>query len=256
MEIGEVFGLEGKVALVTGASRGIGRAVSITLASAGAKVILVSRDEQLLASLKGEIEGQGGEAHYRVASVADQGSMAELFAWVRDEFGQLDALVNNAGISPHYKLFHKTDLKDWDRILDVNLKGVFHCCYQAFPLLEAAEESAVVNVSSIGGLIGLPRVAVYTATKGAITTFTKTLAAEWVDFGIRVNAVCPGFVGTDMTSGIAQNQGLRDGVLSRIPMKRFGRPEEVANAVLFLASAASSYVTGHCLIVDGGWTAW
>ncbi len=256
MELDKLFNLEGKVALVTGASRGIGRAIAKVLARAGALVNMVSRKGDLLAQLQKEIWGEGGNSCYHVANVASRGEMEEVFKEVRERHGHLHILVNNAGVSPHYLPFHETAQKDWDKMLAVNLKGTFYASYLAFPLLKAAGRGAVVNVSSIGGLIGLPRVAVYTATKGALTTFTKTLAVEWAPCGIRVNALCPGFIETDMTSGISRNEGLREELMARIPLARFGRPEEVAYATLFMVSPAASYMTGHCLVVDGGWTSW
>ena len=256
MELDKLFNLEGKVALVTGASRGIGRAIAKVLAQAGALVNMVSRKGDLLAQLQKEIWGEGGNSCYHVANVASRGEMEEVFKEVRERHGHLHILVNNAGVSPHYLPFHETAQKDWDKMLAVNLKGTFYASYLAFPLLKAAGRGAVVNVSSIGGLIGLPRVAVYTATKGALTTFTKTLAVEWAPCGIRVNALCPGFIETDMTSGISRNEGLREELMARIPLARFGRPEEVAYATLFMVSPAASYMTGHCLVVDGGWTSW
>ncbi len=250
------FRLEGKVALVTGASRGIGKAISQVLADAGAQVVMVSRKEHHLERLRRGIEEHGGNAFYRPANVASQKDMVGLFQWVEKEFGKLHILVNNAGVSPHYLPFHQTGQKDWEKMLSVNLRGVFSCCHLAFPLLSAAGEASVVNVSSIGGIIGLPKIAVYTATKGALTTFTKALSAEWAPYGIRVNAICPGFIETDMTAGISGNEKLKNEMLCRIPMGRFGRPEEVAYATLFMVSPAASYITGHCMVVDGGWTAW
>jgi len=252
----DAFRLDQKVALVTGASRGIGRAISKALASAGAQVIMVSRKEHLLKELKQEIELDGGRGFCLPANVASEDELTEVFRRVEKEFGELHVLVNNAGVSPHYLPFHQTAQKDWDKMLTVNLRGVFSCCHLAFSLLKAAGNASVVNLSSIGGIIGLPKVAVYTATKGALTTFTKTLAAEWAPYGIRVNAICPGFIETDMTSGISGNERLREEVLYRIPMGRFGRPMEVAYATLFMVSPAASYMTGHCMVVDGGWTAW
>jgi len=220
MGVEDLFRLDGKVAMVTGASRGIGRAISRVLAHVGAKVVMVSRKEDLLAELREEIEDQGGEAFYRVANVADQAAMERVFQWVGEELGALHVLVNNAGVSPHYLPFHETAQRDWDKMLAVNLRGVFSCCHLAFPLLREAGDASVVNVSSIGGLIGLPRVAVYTATKGALTTFTKSLAAEWAPYGIRVNALCPGFIETDMTAGISSNERLKGELLARIPLAR------------------------------------
>ena len=256
MELHKAFSLEDRIALVTGASRGIGRAIAKALAQAGARVILVSRNEALLAQLQREIQEEGGEASYHAANVGSREEMERVYKEVEERYNRLHILVNNAGVSPHYRSFHKTSEGDWEKMLAVNLKGVFYSCYLAFPMLKAAGEAAVLNVSSIGGLIGLPRVAVYTATKGAITTFTKSLAVEWAPYSIRVNALCPGFIETDMTAGVSSKEELRNQLLARIPLGRFGQPEEVARAALFMVSPASSYVTGHCMVIDGGWTAW
>jgi len=256
VELDKAFNLEGRVALVTGAGRGIGRAIAKGLAQAGAGVVLVSRKEDLLAQLQREIQEEGGDASYHVANVILRAEMERVFREVGERYGHLHILVNNAGVSPHYLPFHETLEKDWEKMPAVNLKGVFYSCYLAFPLLKAGGGAAVLNVSSIGGLIGLPRVAVYTATKGAITTFTKSLAAEWAPYSIRVNALCPGFIETDMTAGVASQDELKNQLLARIPMGRFGQPKDVACAAFFMVSPASSYVTGHCMVVDGGWTAW
>ncbi|RMG59274.1 MAG: SDR family oxidoreductase [Deltaproteobacteria bacterium] len=249
-----LFRVDGRKALVTGASRGIGRAVALLLAGAGAEVILVSRDEEALRSLADGINSSGGKAHIAPGDVGNPESVESVFEKVGSITDTLDILVNNAGISPHYKSFEKSPEEDWDRMYAVNLRGVFLTTKKAFPYL-AKRGGSVINVSSIGGIIGLPRIAVYSATKGALTTFTKSLAWEWARHGIRVNAVCPGFVETEMTAGIREHDVLREQCLSRIPLGRFAKPEEIARVVLFLASPASSYVTGHLLIADGGWTA-
>ncbi len=249
--------LSERIAVVTGATRGIGRAIARRLAEAGAKVYAVGRNEALLEGLKEECLRDGlCEPCVLRCDVADPGDVKRLFERIRDAEGKLDILVNNAGVSPHFTSFVKSPEKDWDFMLDVNVKGMFYCCKGAFDLLKEGRNPAVVNISSIVGLVGMAKIAVYTATKGAMTTFTKSLAVEWAPFGIRVNAVCPGFITTDMTAGVMSLEGIRKQLEARIPMARFGSPKEVADAVLFLASPMASYITGHCLVVDGGWLAW
>ncbi len=247
--------LKGKIALVTGASRGIGRAISVELSKAGAHVILVSRTLSLLRETEEAISSSGGWAKALSADVASINDVSKVFNFIEREFGYLNILVNSAGISPHYTSFHKAPLEDWKEIINTNIFGTFNCCKLAFPLLSKCSSSSIINISSIGGVIGLPRVAIYTASKGAIVTFTKAISIEWAPYNIRVNAICPGFIETDMTKGLSSKSELKEQVISRIPMGRFGKPEEVAKAAVFLASDGASYITGHCLIIDGGWTA-
>ncbi len=250
----EQFRLDGRKALVTGASRGIGKAIVETLSDAGAEVFIVSRSAEQLEKIAAHLNARGGKVHPIPADLNERDSADKIFSRVGEMTDALDILVNNAGVSPHYKSFEKSPEEDWDFMLSVNLRSLMAVTKRAFPYL-AKRGGSVVNVSSIGGLIGLPKIAVYTATKGAISTFTKTLAVEWARFGIRVNAICPGFIETDMTAGISSHEKLKEQFLSRIPLRRFGKPEEVASAVLFLCTPASSYVTGHLLVADGGWTA-
>ena len=247
--------LKDRIAVVTGASRGIGKAIAIELAKVGAIVILVGRDIDSLDNVKKEISIWGRRCEVIKTDVSSIKQVEEMFEFIEGRFGKLHILVNAAGVSPHYTSFHKSPTEDWYKILNTNLIGIFHCCKYAFPLLCKSEDPAIVSVSSIGGVVGLPKVAVYSASKGAIVTFTKSLSIEWAPFNIRVNAVCPGFVETDMTRGLLSKQDLKGYIISKIPLKRIAKPSEIANAVLFLVSPASSYITGQCLIVDGGWTA-
>ena len=256
MKEGVCIDLKNKVALVTGASRGIGKATAEKLAEAGCHVVLFSRKTHLLEEVKNRIQSLGSKASVVIGNVGVKEDVERLFDFIENEIGKLDILINNAGISPHFCPFVNSPEKDWHRMIDVNLKGVFYCCYKAFELLKKGEDPAVVNVSSIAGLTGIANIAVYTATKGALTIFTKSLAVEWAPHGIRVNAICPGFISTDMTAGVEANERIREQLLARIPVRRFGKPEEVAQAVLFLVSPLASYITGHCLVVDGGWLAW
>lgn len=204
--------LTGKVALVTGASRGIGRAVAFTLARHGADVLVNSRKRD------------GAEA-------------AGTFA------PHLDILVLNAGISPVYAR------------AEAHRPGAFLCARALAPFLTARPGGRVLVMASIGGLVGLPRLAAYNATKGGLLQLTRTLALEWAQHGVRVNALAPGFIETDMTASLRDHPGLRRTLLQRVPMGRFGLPEEVAAAALFLVSDAAAYITGTVLTVDGGWTA-
>jgi len=216
--------LTGKVALVTGASRGIGRAVALAFARHGADVLVNSR------------KPEGAEA-------------AAAFA------PRLDILVLNAGVSPVYARAEAVSLEDWRAILDTNLTGAFLCARAFAPRLTARPGGRVLVMASIGALVGLPRLAAYNATKGGLLQLTRTLALEWARHGVTVNALAPGFIETDMTAGLLGHAALRATLLARIPLGRFGMPEDVAAAALFLVPDAAAYITGTVLTVDGGWTA-
>ncbi len=246
----------GKVAVVTGASRGIGRAIAEAFAESRAEVVLFSRNVALLEQVKDVIQGRGGKAYICEGDVSNKEHVDGLVKFVEERWGKLDVLVNNAGVSPHFKSFVKTEETDWEQMLNVNVKGMLYCCKGFFPLLKKGDHPSVINISSIVGIVGMARIAVYTATKGAMSVFTKSLAVEWAPHGVRVNAICPGFITTDMTAGVQSVEEIKRQILARIPMGRFGSPDEVAKAALFLASPMASYITGHCLVVDGGWLAW
>jgi gluconate 5-dehydrogenase len=246
------FNLEGQVALVTGASRGIGLAIADGLARQGARVILCGRRRD---SLEEACRTIAGDAAFEVADVAIEAEVEALAEAVRQRFGRLDILVNNAGIDPHYAALEKTDSADWDAILGTNLSGVFYCCKHLGGLMLPAKRGAIINISSIAGQSGLKRQVPYCASKGGVEQLTRALALDWAEHGIRVNAVGYGFIETDLTAGMTSHPHLAPRLLARTPMGRVGTLSEVAGAAIFLASPSASYVTGHTLMVDGGWAA-
>lgn len=247
---GDLFDLSGKVAVVTGAGRGIGRAIAGALAGAGARVVLVGRDAARLAQAAAEL---GGDARGIAANVADEAAVIGLRDAVLAEAGRIDVLVNNAGVNPIYAGIEKTSLADWQNIIDVNLSGVFLCCKYLGGAM--GEGGAIVNVSSVAGHVGLRRSVPYCASKGGVELMSKALALDWAKKGVRVNCLAPGYVDTDLTHGLITHDTLSAAYRDHIPMGRFGVPRDMAGAALFLASPASAYMTGQSLIVDGGWTA-
>ena len=253
----ELFDLTGKTALVTGGGRGIGQAISLGLAAQGARVIVVGRTQATLDETLELLQKAGPKAdHFGI--LMDVSLEAEVVR-CRDEMlnraGRLDILVNNAGIDPHYAPMEKTKQEDWDRIIEVNLTGVFRCCHILGSTMIENKSGSIINISSIAGHIALKRQVPYCATKGGVEQLTKALAYDWAEHGIRVNAVAYGFVDTDLTNSILSHPNIGPMFLSRVPMGRFGTLDDVAGAAVFLASPASDYVTGHSLVVDGGWTA-
>ncbi len=249
------FDLTGKVAMVTGGGRGIGRAISEALATHGATVVVCGRNTAPMQETVDAITQRGGRAALMPADVSDETDAVRLRDLMTAQYGGLDILVNNAGIDPHYASMEETDRSDWDRIIGVNLTGVFNCCRHLGALMIARKGGSIINISSIAGRIGLKRQVPYGASKGGVEQLTKSLAHDWAEHGIRVNAIAYGFVETDLTAGMVAHPHIAPRLLARIPMGRFGRVDEVHGAAVFLASSASSYVTGHSLLVDGGWTA-
>jgi NAD(P)-dependent dehydrogenase (short-subunit alcohol dehydrogenase family) len=246
--------LDGKVAWVTGAGRGLGAAIAQGLAAAGATVALTARTRTELDETLAKIEADGGRGLVLPADVTDPEQIDQVLAAVLDGPGSLDVLVSNAGISPVLTRSEALSLTDWRHILEVNLTGSFICMQAAGRHMLAASGGSIISVSSVHGQQAWPRLAAYAASKGGLEMLTKTLAIEWADRNVRVNAVAPGYFATEMTAGLRAS-GRTDALVGRIPLARFGLPQEVVGAVLFLASDLSSYVTGSTLSVDGGWTA-
>jgi NAD(P)-dependent dehydrogenase (short-subunit alcohol dehydrogenase family) len=246
--------LDGRVAWVTGAGRGLGRAVAQGLAAAGAEVALTSRTEAELAETLAKIEADGGRGVVLPADVTDPEQVEAVAAAALDRLGRLDILINNAGISPVLARSEALALADWKRILEVNLTGAFICSQAAGRQMLADGGGSIINISSVHGRVGSPRLAAYAASKGGLELLTRTLAVEWADRNVRVNAVAPGYFATEMTEGIRASTR-SESLVQRIPLGKFGLPQQVVGAVLFLASDMSSYVTGTTVSVDGGWTA-
>jgi len=249
MSGGQTAALADKVMLVTGASRGIGRAVASTLADQGAVVVLAARDTARLDAAVGEITTAGGRAEAVAIDVADRASVEAALKRVLDAHGRIDGLVNNAGVTRDNLVLRMKD-EDWQAVLSTNLTGVFLCTQAALKPMIKQRSGRIVNITSVVGLIGNAGQANYAASKAGVVGFTKSVAREVASRGITVNAVAPGFVETDMTA--AMTDKAREAVLAAIPMGRVGRPEDIAGAVAFLVSDAAGYLTGQVLGVDGG----
>ncbi len=241
--------LTGRVALVTGSTRGIGRAVAARLVREGAVVVVTGRDEQVAAAVAEELDGDGGRAIGLPLEVSRLESVDQLICEVNERLGGIDILVNNAGITRDTLLMRMSD-EDWDHVVDINLRGAFRCTKGALRGMLKKRWGRIINISSVVGIIGNPGQTNYAASKAALIGFTKSLAREVASRGITVNAVAPGYIESDMTAALSKEQ--RDAIAERIPQGRVGTPEEVAGCVAFLASDDASYITGHTLVVDGG----
>jgi len=242
--------LSGQTALVTGGSRGIGRAVALALAAAGADVaVAAGSDLEAAEAVAAEITALGRRSLARRADVSDADAAAGLVRDVQQEWEQLDILVNNAGITRDGLLMRMKDA-DWDRVLDVNLKGAFHCTRAALRPMLRRRAGRIINVTSVLGITGHAGQANYSAAKAGLIGLTKATAWEVASRGITCNAVAPGYIETRMTAGLPPEA--TEGLLARIPLGRLGRPEDISGVVAFLCSPAAGYLTGQVIVVDGG----
>lgn len=245
--------LAGRNALVTGASRGIGRSIAISLSEHGAHVILVARNEELLNEVKAEIESQGGTAQVIVADLGLEESAEQVAQQI--DIDSLHILVNNAGGNSFMSPVQSMRLSGWRKTLNLNLDSIVALTQALIPRLVNSGNGSVINVASVAGLNGSPFMSHYGAAKAALISFSRSLAIELAAQGVRVNSLVPGWIETDLTDFLRGTKEAEAGALARVPMARWGRPEEIADAALFLASDSSSFMTGQELIVDGGLTA-
>ncbi|MFH1833657.1 MAG: glucose 1-dehydrogenase [bacterium] len=250
-----LFDLSGKVAAVTGSTRGIGYGFALGLARQGADLVVTSRDQQDCEAVAEEIRALGRGVLAKSCDVTDRRSVEDLAEAVVGEFGRIDVLVNNAGTALT-KLAEDLAEEDWDRVIDVDLKGVFLCSTVFGRRMIAQRAGTIVNIASVLGLVGDKQILPYCVAKGGVVQMTRALALEWAKHNIRVNALCPGYVKTPMNEAdIMGNDKIYKHIISKTPMRRLGEVEELIGPLVFLASDASSYMTGQTLVVDGGWTA-
>lgn len=248
------FSLKGQVAMVTGASQGIGYGLVQLLAGAGARVAVCARNVAAVAELCNAINAKSGEAKAYTLDVTNLPQIKAVTRQIQQDFGRLDILVNNAGLGANHPAENVTEA-DWDSLMDVNLKGLFFCCQAAGQLMLAQGSGRIINMSSQAGEVGIREHAVYSASKGGVNLLTKVLALEWSARGVTVNAVAPTFIYTPGTAERLDNPTYLKGVLDRLPIGHVGTITDVGAAVIYLASPAGGLVNGTVLLVDGGWTA-
>ena len=246
------YDLAGKVAIITGARRGIGKAIALRLARDGAKVVVADLDKEDCEKVVKEIEGAGGEGLALKLDVTNEEEIIEAVRKAKEKFGKIDILVNNAGIFIQEEL-DKMDTSKIDKILAVNLRGGILCTKHVLPEMKSNNYGKIVNIASVAGFVGYEMSSIYCATKGALVNITKELALELGKYKINVNAVAPGVIDTPMTKDFLEDEKTKAALLGKIPYGRIGKPEDIANAVAFLASDESEYITGHTLVADGGW---
>jgi 2-deoxy-D-gluconate 3-dehydrogenase len=248
----EIFSLEGKTALVTGASRGIGAAIALAYAECGADVALAARSTADIESLAGKIEATGRRATPITCDVTDAGQVRACVDRVLADLGRIDVLVNNAGGTRFLAPFLGTREEGWMKGIDLNLHGVYHFCRAVGEHMVGRKSGSLINVASVGGLRASPTMSPYGAAKAAVVQLTRTLAVEWAHAGVRVNVVCPGWVKTELNRNLWEDPETATATVGRTPLARWGETSDVVGAAIWLASDASAYVTGSTVVIDGG----
>jgi len=249
-----LFDLTGKKAFVTGASRGIGQEIAVALAEAGADLALVARSEDGLAVTAEKARGYGRDAVVIPADVTDLDAVRGAVAAAIERLGHVDIVVNNAGGSNFMVGFLDLRIPGWDKLMRLNLSSAMYVCHAIGPHLAERRQGSVINVASVAGVAAAPFVSPYGAAKAGLISLTKSLAVEWAPLGIRVNALCPGWTATELNRNLWEDEEMGKATIATVPMQRWGRAEEMAGPAVFLASDASSFMTGQALVVDGGQT--
>jgi NAD(P)-dependent dehydrogenase (short-subunit alcohol dehydrogenase family) len=250
----QIFRLDGKIALVTGASRGLGKEIAKGFAQYGASLVLA--DMAYPEETEKEIKGEGPQCIAVRTDISNEVEVKDLSKKIASEFGRVDILLNNAGITQlAYTPTEELAVKEWDRVMDVNLRGTFLCCKYVGGSMIKTGGGSIVNIASTAGITGVPRAPAYCASKAGVILLTKSLALEWARHNIRVNAIAPHYLETDLTKGVRASHKVYEAATKQIPLRRFGRTGELVGVALFLASDTSSYVTGAVMPVDGGYLA-
>jgi len=250
----KLFDLTGKVALVTGASKGIGKAIAVLYALAGAKVVVSSRKQEAVDAVVAEIKSKGGSALAVACNVSEADEIQKLMVATLAAYGTLDILVNNAAANPSFGPVVETTESSFDKIINVNVKAPFELAKKVYPIMKAKKNGAVINISSVGGLRPEQGLGIYSMSKAALISLTKVMAKEWGDDNIRVNVICPGLIKTKFSEALWSNEKIMGIMMKMLAIKRVGTPEEIAALALYLASDASSYSTGSVFTADGGFT--
>jgi NAD(P)-dependent dehydrogenase (short-subunit alcohol dehydrogenase family) len=252
----EIFSLKGRTAIVTGASKGLGEAIALSMADAGANLVLTGRDEAGLAKVSAAVTAKGSKCLPLAVDVLKTADIQAMTEKTLAEFGKIDILVNNAGINIVKPLLKITE-EEWDRVLDTNLKGYFLCAQAVVPHMIEQKSGCIINNASVFGRTGFMNLSSYIASKGGVVQLTKAMAVEWARFNVRAVCIAPSYIVTDMAKrDIEANPKILEQNIKKIPMRRGGEPREVGDVCVFLASDAASFVTGETLAIDGGWLAW
>jgi NAD(P)-dependent dehydrogenase (short-subunit alcohol dehydrogenase family) len=251
MDLPTSLDLSDKVAIVTGASQGIGQGIALSLAQCGARVTLAARNLERLQETARQVEAAGGTACVVATDVTRADQVQAMVDTTLEQFGRIDVLVNNAGIMLQRPLLELSE-DDWHHVLDSNLTSVFLCCQRVGRYFVAQQRGKIINIASHWGFVGVSNVAPYCASKGGVIQLTRALAVEWARHHITVNAVAPGYISTELNAEARSVEGLRNHMLRQIPLRRFGEVDEIAHLVAFMSSDAANFINGHTIVADGG----